>query len=79
MVLREYHALNQSAIDQMSTPFRGQEKLPHFEHWSRDEDFFSQARPRQAQVTGIDTRTDAKAAMQMWGWLQNPASTEEQK
>jgi hypothetical protein len=71
IALREYHAMNQSAIDGLSTPLRRQEHLPRFAHWSSDQDFFARSQSRQAPVAEADTRSDQNAATQMWNWLQN--------
>ena len=73
--LRDYHEINQSAIDQIASPLRGQERLPNFQHWSKEEDFFSEAISRKAINAGIDIRLDKEAAEQMWSWLQNPTIT----
>jgi hypothetical protein len=76
--LRQNHFMNQSEIDRMSKPLRGEERLPRFAHWSMEEDFFSTASPRPALTGGIDTLTDKQAASQMWTWLQNPTVIKDQ-
>jgi hypothetical protein len=78
IALREYHAMNQSAIDGLSAPLRRQEHLPRFAHWSSEEDFFASTLSSKAVVAGVDTRSDQNAATQMWTWLQNAGKTREQ-
>jgi hypothetical protein len=78
IALREYHAMNQSAIDGLSAPLRRQEHLPRFAHWSSEEDFFASTLSSMAVVAGVDTRSDQNAATQMWTWLQNAGKTREQ-
>jgi hypothetical protein len=75
--LREYHAMNQSAIDGLSAPLRRQEHLPRYAHWSIEEDFFASSQSRKALVAVGDTRSDQNAATQMWIWLQNSGKTKE--
>ena len=77
--LRNYHNINQSAIDLIANPLRAKEQLPRFEHWSKEEDFFAESKPRKAISTGIDIRIDPKAAEKMWEWLQNPKATKDQE
>ena len=77
IALREYHAVNQSAIDSLSAPLRRQEHLPRFAHWSSEQDFFATSQSRQAPVAGADTRSDQNAATQMWTWLQNSGKSKE--
>jgi hypothetical protein len=57
---------------------RSQERLPLFEHWSKEKDFFSETMQRKAISAGIDIRFSEEAAAQMWAWLQTPTKTEEQ-
>ena len=77
--LRNYHNINQSAIDLIANPLRAKEQLPRFEHWSKEEDFFAESKPRKAINTGIDIRIYPKAAEKMWEWLQNPKATKDQE
>jgi hypothetical protein len=78
IALREYHAMNQSAIDGLSAPLRRQEHLPRFAHWSSEEDFFASTLSSKTVVAGVDTRSDQNAATQMWTWIQNSGKTREQ-
>jgi len=77
-LLRNYHEINQSAIDLIAAPMRGHERLPLFEHWSKEKDFFSETIQRKAINAGIDIRFSEEAATQMWAWLQTPTKTKEQ-
>lgn len=78
ILLHEDHDQNQSMIDNLAAPFRAQERLPRFEHWSKKEDFFTSALKRSPLKGGVDTSVDQTAATQMWAWLQNPMPTKDQ-
>ena len=78
IALREYHSLIQTEINRTSAPLRAEERLPRYEHWSKEEGFFTYVQPKPAFADGIDTSMDQKAATQMWDWLQNPMAAKDQ-
>jgi len=68
-ILRNHHLSFQDSIDANLYAYHVENKIPRYEHWSREHDFYTSEAPPSAIATGIETRFSAIEEQKMWNWL----------